>query len=498
MSTRRPDSWAPLVFAAAVASAVGCRGASLGREQARGAADASVGTAEERPSQQTALESAGSSIADVAKKVTPSVVNVFSERTLRRTDAPEGLPFSFDPFFPFWSGRPGERPPALPDLKQRGLGSGVIVDPTGVIVTNNHVIDEASTIRVALSDGRELDAKLVGADPKSDLAVLRVAAGQLPAIEFADSSKTRIGEVVLAIGNPFGVGQTVTMGIISATGRANVGIAAYEDFLQTDAAINPGNSGGALVNMDGQLVGINTAIASQTGGYQGVGFAIPSSMVKQVETQILERGKVIRGWLGVTIQELTSELAAALKVAPRSGVLVSDVAPDGPAATAGVRRGDIITAVDGVLVRNTGQLRNVIAAAGKEKPVKLDLLRDGKPMTLSATLGELPSNEPAGDASREAVTGDAALSGVAVEALDGSARERLGIPERIEGVLVTGVRPGSGAAGLGLQPGDVVLEVNRAPTPDVDAFRRMAAQTKKGALVLIYREGATLYLSMQR
>jgi serine protease DegS len=340
------------------------------------------------PSSATVQLPSGRTIADVAARVTPSVVNVFSERRVRGDNAP-GLT---DPFFQYFFGVPRgvQRAPQ----RERSLGSGVIVAPDGLVLTNNHVVENAETIKVALKDGRDLDARLVGTDPASDIAVLRVDQNQLPAIEIADSSKTRIGDLVLAIGNPFGIGQTVTMGIISAVGRANMGITDYEDFIQTDAAINPGNSGGALVDMDGKLVGINTAIASQTGGYQGIGFAIPSNMAMQVETEILHSGKVTRGWLGIATQDLTSDLARSMDLTPHRGALVAEVTRGSPAARAGLERGDVITSIDGTAIHDAGQLRTLIALAGKDKRVAVQLERKGKPMAVEVTLGEVPYPTP--------------------------------------------------------------------------------------------------------
>jgi Do/DeqQ family serine protease len=354
----------------------------------RAPAPAPAEPARPAPSSATVQLPSGRTIADVAARVTPSVVNVFSERRVRGDNAP-GLT---DPFFQYFFGVPRgvQRAPQ----RERSLGSGVIVAPDGLVLTNNHVVENAETIKVALKDGRDLDARLVGTDPASDIAVLRVDQNQLPAIEIADSSKTRIGDLVLAIGNPFGIGQTVTMGIISAVGRANMGITDYEDFIQTDAAINPGNSGGALVDMDGKLVGINTAIASQTGGYQGIGFAIPSNMAMQVETEILHSGKVTRGWLGIATQDVTSEVARAMDLTPHHGALVSDVTRGSPADRSGLQRGDVITAVDGTAIHDAGQLRTVIALAGRDKRVAVQLERRGKPMTVEVTLGEVPYPAP--------------------------------------------------------------------------------------------------------
>jgi serine protease Do len=433
----------------------------------------------------------------VAEKVTPSVVNVFSEKAAPAT-APDQSPFFSDPFFHFFFGEPGRGFREAPRRREQSLGSGVIVGADGVIITNNHVVAQAEKIRVALKDGREFEAKLAGSDPKSDVAVLRVDAKDLPAIAVADSSKIRIGDVVLAIGNPFGIGQTVTMGIISAVGRANIGITDYEDFIQTDAAINPGNSGGALVTMDGQLVGINTAIVSRSGGYQGIGFAIPSNMAMQIKDSILQHGRVVRGWLGVVIQDITEELAKSLDVPARSGVLVSDVTPDSPAAKAGLKRGDVITAIDGVKTTDSAHLRNLVALAGKGKKVKVDLLREGKEKSVEVTLAEQPADGSISVSGREQAEDSGLFAGVTVQELDAATRSRLRVPPNVRGILVARVDPRSPAASMGLRPGDVIVEVNRIETPSVEAFRKATRQSERRALVLVYRDGATIFMSLSR
>ena len=433
---------------------------------------------------------AGATTADVAARVMPSVVNVFSER---KADRPRATPFLSDPFFDHFFDLP--RGPGFrnPHERERSLGSGVIVSSDGVILTNNHVVDRGDEIRVALHDGRELDAKIVGTDPESDVAVLRVDAKNLPAIEVADSSQIRVGDLVLAVGNPFGIGQTVTMGIISATGRANMGITDYEDFIQTDAAINPGNSGGALVDMNGRLIGINTAIVSRSGGYQGVGFAIPSNMALQVKDAILGHGKVMRGWLGVTIQNVTEDLAHSMNLQARRGVLVSDVTPGSPAAKAGIARGDVILSVNGHATNTSAQLRNRIAHAGKAARVTLEVERDRKPRTVEVTLGEIPNGGEGGPAQK--VEGGL-LGGITVEPLDRAARNRHGIPDSIEGVLVTKTDPSR--ADIGLREGDVIVEVNRKATTTVDAFRKAAKESDDSVLLLVYRDGATVFMSFNR
>ncbi|MCW5803084.1 MAG: DegQ family serine endoprotease [Deltaproteobacteria bacterium] len=418
----------------------------------------------------------GRTIADVAAKVTPAVVNVFSERTGARADG--------DPVFERFLGR-GER-----EQRQRGLGSGVIVGTDGVVLTNNHLIDEADKIRVALQDGRELEAKVVGKDPDSDLAVLHVDAKRLPTIEIADSSQVRIGDLVLAVGNPFGIGQTVTMGIISALGRADIGILDLEDFIQTDAAINPGNSGGALVDMNGRLVGINTAIASRSGGYQGIGFAIPSNMALKIKDEILEHGKVSRGYLGVAVKDITPELARTLDLGSPRGVLVAEVSPKSPAERAGLARGDVILSVDGKPATSAGQLRTAIALAGVDHSVTLEVERAGKKRTLDIMLGETPTSKAASTGPRPNP-----IVGASVQAVDPALRSRLSIPPTLQGgVVVTHVDPASPAANLGLRQGDIVFEVNHKPVRDAASFRQAAGSGDR-ALMLVYRDGATQYLT---
>jgi serine protease Do len=455
-------------------------------------------SSESNPPRSALLPPGGQSIADVAAKVTPSVVNVFSEK-MAQHEAPGLSPFFSDPFFDYFfgRGRPGRSPEDAPRRKERSLGSGVIVGSDGLIITNNHVVAQGDKIRVSLNDGREFEAKLVGADAKSDVAVLRVQANDLPAIPVADSSKMRIGDLVLAVGNPFGIGQTVTLGIISAVGRANMGITDYEDFIQTDAAINPGNSGGALVTMDGQLIGINTAIMSRSGGYQGIGFAIPSNMAMQVKDSILKNGRVIRGWLGVSIQDLTDDLSKSLDVPPKSGVLVSDVAPEGPAAKAGLRRGDLISAIDGVRTVDSAHLRNTVALAGKGKTVRIEFLRERTSKSIEVTLGEPPGDGRAAP-SVDSSANEGLFAGVSVQALDQSARAQLRIPPNIDGVLITNVRADSPAAAVGLHRGDVIVEVNRVGTPTVEAFTKAAKASERRALLLVYRNGVTIFMSLSR
>jgi serine protease Do len=439
------------------------------------------------------------SIADIAEKAAPSVVNVSSSRTVK-AERMRG-PFFDDPFFRKFFG-PGGPNGQEPDerQKERGLGSGVVVSADGIVLTNNHVVEGADEIKVAISDKREFPAKVIGTDAKSDVAVLKLQGdvkGLVP-IEFGDSSRLRLGDVVLAVGNPFGLGQTTTMGIVSAKGRANVGIAAYEDFIQTDAAINPGNSGGALVDMEGKLVGINTAILSRSGGNMGIGFAIPSNMAQPIMKALLEHGKVVRGWLGVGIQDIDQDLASAMKLSSIKGILVSEVMESGPGAKAGLKSGDVVLELNGQPVTSTGEFRNAIAAAGAGASAKLGIVRDGKPMTVEVKLGELPEKAAAGGGAKEN-DGAGALDGLTLDDLSPQVRQRYDIPSSVKsGVVVTDIDGGSAAASSGLRPGDVILEVNRTPVGDVGKFKQAYAKSQGNVLVRLVREGRTLFLVVKR
>jgi serine protease Do len=429
------------------------------------------------------------SVADVAERALPSVVNISSTRKTQAVQSP----FEADPFFREFFHNFGGGPSMPAPRAEKSLGSGVIVSADGVVVTNSHVVEKADRIRVALSDKKEYDAKLVGADPKSDIAVLKlVGAKGLQPIKLGDSDRLRLGDSVLAIGNPFGVGQTVTMGIVSAKGRANMGIVDYEDFIQTDAAINPGNSGGALVNMRGELVGVNTAILSRTGGYQGIGFAIPSNMVGPILKSLLKSGKVVRGWLGVVIQEVDGDLATAMKLPTSKGVLVSDVEPNAPAARAGLKRGDLIVAINGRPVDSTGQLRTLVASSGVGNKVQVEFLRDGKRLSQQVVLAELPAGATAALSTQ-------GTDGLTIAPLDAATRSRFNIPSRVGfGVVVTAVTPDSSAAQAGLQQGDVILEVNRGRMNSVRAFFQAYGAAQGRVLLLVYRQGNTAYMLMTK
>ena len=424
----------------------------------------------------------------VAKAVMPAVVNIASTRTVRGPSAMPG-PFLSDPFFRFFGG------PELGPVRERSLGSGVLVTADGIVITNSHVVEGAQDIKVTLADRRELTGKLIGADPKTDLAIVKLPGKDFPVLAFGDSSRLDVAEVVLAVGNPFGLSQTVTMGIVSALGRANLGIADYEDFIQTDAAINPGNSGGALVNARGQLIGINTAIFSQSGGYQGIGFAVPVHMARQVMEQFVSRGAVTRGYLGVAVQEITPTIARGLGIPEARGILVSDVVPDGPAAKAGLRRGDVITAVDDKPVNDVGHFRNLIAGLPASTKVKLTILRDGREQGVEVTVGELSEGRQAAAPVKDRPD----RLGVAAVDVTPEVARKLGLPPGTQGAVVVEVLPGGLAADSDLRPGDVVVEVNRKPVRSVRDFARAVEEAGgKDLIMLVNRGGTTAYVAIER
>lgn len=428
----------------------------------------------------------------VVKKALPAVVSISSSKIVReRRFAPS--PF-FEPFFWDFFGF-GDRFGEPRERREQGLGSGVIFRPDGYIVTNEHVIRGAEEIKVFLADKREFSAKVIGEDQKTDIAVLKVEAKDLPYLPLGDSSTVEVGDIVLAMGNPFGIGQTVTMGIVSATGRGGFGIEDYEDFIQTDAAINPGNSGGALVDAAGQFIGINTAIISRSGGNQGIGFAVPTMMAKPVIEQLIQKGKVTRGWLGVVIQPVNAATAKAFGLDQPRGALVGDVDPDGPAAKAGLQRGDVIVKLNGTPVEETRDLRNRIALTAPGTAVKLTIIRDGKPRDVEVKLGELPERQE-----RARRSGDSwrPLDGVDVQDLTPRIAAQLGLPRDASGVVVTQVNPASPAAEAGLRRGDLIVEVNRRPVASVSAFERAIREAGDGPLLLLVnRGGSTMYVVIE-
>ncbi len=429
----------------------------------------------------------------IAKRAKASVVNVSSVKKTKQDGQSFQNPFFDDPFFRRFFGEEFERQmPAPREFQQQGLGSGVIVTQDGYIITNNHVVEGADELNVSFPDKRTFKAKVIGTDPKTDVAVIKIDASNLPALPWGDASQLEVGEMVLAVGNPFGLSQTVTMGIISAIGRANVGIVDYEDFIQTDAAINPGNSGGALVNLKGELIGINTAIFSQSGGYMGIGFAIPSTMAKSVMQSLIKHGKVIRGWLGVSIQDVTPELAKEFGATENTGALVGDVMEDSPASKAKLERGDIMTAYNGVPVRDSNHLRGLVAESPPGTTARLSVLRDKKPLDINITVGELPKE--LAKASRDGSgKGEHALAGITVENARQSGRSK---PS--SGVVVTDIESESQAERAGLQKGDVIREINRKPVKDVKDFERLASQlsSRSSVLILVNRGNSAIFLSI--
>ena len=442
------------------------------------------------------------SFAPMIKKVSPAVVNVFTTTAAKQNTSQNRSPFD-DPFFRRFFGDefPGghqQQQRRFRTPRQNGLGSGVIVSEDGYILTNNHVVENADEIKIALNDEREFTAKVVGRDDKSDVAVLKVDAKDLPYLHLANSDNLEVGDVVLAIGNPFGVGQTVTMGIASATGRGNIGLD-YEDFIQTDAAINPGNSGGALIDAEGRLIGINTAIISRSGGNQGIGFAIPVNLARSVMESLVKDGRVVRGFMGVNIQDVTPTLAKEFDLEGNDGALVAGVTDGSPAEKAGLKAGDIITKFNGKTVRDSRQLKLQVAQTSPKAKVSVEVLRDGDTKTLTVQLKEFPRNELASSSRRGNDSGSEAeetLKGVVVGNIDEQAREQLKMPSDLKGAIVTDIDESSAAYEAGLREGDVILEINRKPVASADdAVELSAKNDKKGSVLLrVWSRGGTRYV----
>jgi serine protease Do len=425
----------------------------------------------------------------VVRAVRDSVVSI-ETKTKVQSRTPEI--FSDDPLFRRFFGQPRQR-----DFTQEGLGSGVIVSADGYILTNNHVVEDTTELRVVLADQREFKGKVVGADPKSDVAVVKIEATKLPVAPLGDKSPVQVGDFVLAIGSPFDprLQQTVTFGIVSATGRGNLGIANYGDFIQTDAAINPGNSGGALINMRGELIGINTAIFSRgMAANAGVGFSIPIKMARDVMERILKDGKVVRGFLGVQIQTVTEAVAEVYGLKDRHGAIVVEVVPDSPAERAGLRRDDVIIEFNGQRVTDRDQLSNVVGLTAPGTKVSFKILRDGKEQTVTAELEELKEARAANRFGGREMDRGNTLSGIEVEDLTASTQRRYELPRTVTGVVVADVADDSQAAEAGLSPGDVIQEVNRQIIRTVEDFRRAASSVGNRRAVLrvyIQRERAS-------
>jgi serine protease Do len=420
-----------------------------------------------------------------AAKVIPAVVSIASTVVVRdQAFSDEGLPFGLF------------REP--PSRRQYGQGSGVIVSPDGYIITNNHVVADAVDVEVILADRRQFKGRVVATDPKTDVAVVKINGTNLPTVPWGDSGALAVGDFVLAIGNPLGLSRTVTFGIVSAVGRADVGVADYEDFIQTDAPINPGNSGGALVNIHGELVGINTAIASPTGGSVGVGFAIPSNMARAAMQSLLRTGRVVRGFLGASTQDVTPLLGKIFKLPDVKGAIITDLMAKGSAEKAGLRRGDVVVRFDGKDVMDSGHLRNLVAAAPIGSRHRLDVIRDGKPTQTELIVQEAPRERVKRAQTMPVESATHPLSGVLVDEITPALARQMGLTVN-SGVVVTDVEEGSLAEASGLMPGDVLLELNKQPLPNFATFQRLAEPIKPTdvTLLLVNRQGTVLYVPIQ-
>lgn len=451
------------------------------------------------PQEVSVLDQQNRAYEAIAKAVLPGIAYISTTQVVK-TRPQEMVPFFNDPFFQQFFGPNFQ---ALPrEQREHALGSGVVIGANGYIITNNHVVDNATEIRVTLADKREFKGKVVGTDVKTDIAVIKIDAGNLPVVPWGDSKGLHVGETVMAFGNPFGLRQTVTKGIVSAVGRSQVGVevGGYEDFIQTDAAINPGNSGGALVDIRGQLVGINTAIASTSGGFNGVGFAIPSNMARQVAESLIKTGKVVRGWLGVTIEDVTPAIGRASGLKEIHGAIVSAISTGSPAAQAGIKLGDIILEFNGTDIQNKQQLASLVGFTTVGTTAKLKVWRGDKDMVFDVRIEEMPASfaerETAGESTGEELAN--VLNGISVQDITPQLARRLNFPEGVSGVLITGVQAGSVAQDAGLQRGDVIQEVNRQEVGNVDDYNRIASKIKKGdtVLLLVNRGGATLYVGL--
>lgn len=434
------------------------------------------------------LQTLSNAFRDVAKNVSPAVVYISTEQTVKRGAPPEQFrDFFEDEFLRRFFGVPEQR-----EYKQRGLGSGFIVDKEGYILTNTHVVEKADKIKVTLPDEREFKAKVIGIDPKTDVAVIQIEGDNFPVVSLGDSDVIQVGDWAIAIGTPFGLSQTVTAGIISAEGRANIGIVDYENFIQTDAAINPGNSGGPLVNIEGEVIGINTAIFSRSGGYQGIGFAIPINLAKNIMNSLITRGKVVRGWLGVIIQDVTPEIAESFGLEDATGTLIADVLKEGPAEKGGIKRGDIIISFDGKPIDDVNNLRHVVAQTEVGKKVAVVVIRDGKEKTIKVEVGEQESGM---QASIGPSSSDPGKTGLTVQELTSEIASQLGY-EDDQGVVISEVESESPASEAGLQRGDLIKEINRKPIRSLSDYNKAMSsiENAESFLLLVRRGDNTIYV----
>jgi serine protease Do len=431
-------------------------------------------------------ESMAEDLPDVIERVVPAVVNISSKRVVQ---SQAGHPYMSDPFFRRFFEDYFRRFDIPTEQVQTNLGSGVIVSSEGYILTNNHLVGNADEVLVTLPDKREFNAEIVGTDERTDVAVLKIRAEDLPTVPLGDSDILRLGQTVIAIGYPFQVGQTVTSGIVSALNRGSLGLTQYENFIQTDAAINPGNSGGALINARGELIGINTAILSRTGGNQGIGFAIPISMANGVMEKILRDGRVIRGWLGVMPQDVDPQMAELFDADVTEGVVITEVVEDSPAAKAGIERDDIVISFDGKPVRDGVAFRNMVAATDPGEKVDVEVIREGKTKHMTIEIGEQESGEIAADREKPEEVWPL-FTGVSLEVVEDFHRRRFELPRDIEGLIVTEVEPASNAAESGLAVGDVIVEMNRRRVTNIDDFHNILERSRKDkVLLLVYRPG---------
>jgi len=452
------------------------------------------------PQAKELLNEFSSAFEAAAAEVNPSVVPIFSEQV---TVVQNPFGSSEDPFRQFFGDDFfkhffGNAMPKEQKQTVHALGSGVIISRDGYILTNNHVVQGADKLTVVMGDKKKYTAKVIGTDPQSDLAVIKINATDLPMAQLGNSDSVRVGQWVIAVGNPFQLMHTVTAGIISAKGRSSMDLAEYEDYIQTDASINPGNSGGALADLDGRVIGINTAIYSPSGGNVGIGFAIPINMARKIMEQLIAKGKISRGYLGLLPQDIDDDLAKALKLSTTSGSLVGDVTAGGPADKAGIKRGDIITKFDGTTIDNSTQLRTLVAQASPGSAVKVTVLRDGKEKTLTVTLGERPTNTSGGARGQESPQEEASKKlGLKVQTLTPDIAKQLGY-EKDHGVVITSVIPGGSAEDAGLRQGDLLKEVNKADIRSVDDFNRAVSGLHNGdAVALLVRRGSnTFYVAL--
>jgi serine protease Do len=427
----------------------------------------------------------------IVRRVLPTVVNI---STSKRVRLPLLSDSSVRQLFETKFGR------VPPEIREHSLGSGVITRSDGYILTSSHVLEGCDSVTISMSDGREFDGRVVGFDPKSDLGVVKINAKYLPAADFGAPDAVRVGEFALAIGDPFGVGQTVTMGIVSATGRGGLGIEEVEHFIQTDAAINPGNSGGALVNAKGNLIGINTAIVShRSTGAQGIGFAVPVTMARSIMDEIIATGKVVRGWLGVAVQPVTKDIAIALSLPGEAhGVLITDVERDSPARKAALREGDILLALNDGSVVDTPTFKLTLSQMKPHSTLKLKVFRDGKVMEQTVVLGQIPTGEDHGTARPTDISQFAKPGlGITAEPVTEAIKDRLQLPSDAKGIIVTDVEPEGAAAEAGLQHGDIIEELNRKPLSNVEQLQRcITSGSQKPSLLLISRAGSHMFIAI--